>query len=195
MKNTMPLHIEYVPAAGLKPAEYNPRKHDKASADQLKDSIRRFGVVDPLVVNCAPGRENVVVGGHFRLEVLKELGMENVPAVYVNIPDIEQEKELNIRLNKNTGEFDWNLLANFSERFLKDVGFSSEELDEVFGIDDQPEAFDLEKELEKLDNKGLCKLLNGSFKTLGFESASLIPTREEPHTFLPTPPSVRIQVQ
>lgn len=146
----MPLHIEYVPAAGLKPAEYNPRKHDKAAADQLKESISRFGVVDPLVVNCAPGRENVVIGGHFRLEVLKELGMEKVPAVYINIPDIEQEKELNIRLNKNTGEFDWDLLANFSEEFLKDVGFSSEELDEIFGADENPERFDLEKELKKL---------------------------------------------
>ncbi|MBU6500650.1 MAG: DNA modification methylase [Patescibacteria group bacterium] len=150
MKNTMPLHIEYVPAAGLKPAEYNPRKHDKAAADQLKESISRFGVVDPLVVNCAPGRENVVIGGHFRLEVLKELGMERVPAVYINIPDIKQEQELNIRLNKNTGEFDWDLLANFSEEFLKDVGFSSEEMDEIFGIDEHPEEFDLAKELQKL---------------------------------------------
>ncbi len=145
MKNNMPLHIEYVPAAGLKPAEYNPRKHDKAAADQLKESISRFGVVDPLVVNCAPGRENVVIGGHFRLEVLKDLGMEKVPAVYINIPDIEQEKELNIRLNKNTGEFDWDLLANFSEVFLRDVGFNSEELDEIFGIDEHPEEFDLAK--------------------------------------------------
>ena len=147
----MPLHIEYVPAAGLKPAEYNPRKHDKAAADQLKESISRFGVVDPLVVNCAPGRENVVIGGHFRLEVMKELGMEKVPAVYINISDIEQEKELNIRLNKNTGEFDWDLLANFSEVFLKDVGFDSEELDEIFGIDENPEEFDLAKELQKLN--------------------------------------------
>ena len=151
MSKDMPLHIEYVPAAGLKPAEYNPRKHDKAAADQLKESISRFGVVDPVIVNCAPGRENVVIGGHFRLEVLKELGMEKVPAVYINIPDIKQEQELNIRLNKNTGEFDWDLLANFSEVFLKDVGFDSEELDEIFGVDEHPEEFDLAKELQKLN--------------------------------------------
>ncbi len=166
MKNTMPLHIEYVPAAGLKPAEYNPRKHDKAAADQLKESISRFGVVDPLVVNCAPGRENVVIGGHFRLEVLKELGMEKVPAVYINIPDIEQEKELNIRLNKNTGEFDWDLLANFSEVFLKDVGFASEELDEIFGIDEHPEEFDLAKELQKLQIEKI-EVQKGDVYTLG----------------------------
>jgi DNA modification methylase len=46
----------------------------------------------------------------------------------VNIPDIEKEKELNIRLNKNTGEFDYDLLANFDEDFLKDIGFDEKEL-------------------------------------------------------------------
>ncbi len=56
MQNDMQLHIKYVSAIGLKPAEYNPRKHDKVAADQLKESIRRFRVVDPLVVNSAPGR-------------------------------------------------------------------------------------------------------------------------------------------
>ena len=70
--------------------------------------------------------------------------------IYVNIPDIEREKELNIRLNKNTGDWNWNLLANFNEDFLSDVGFGSEELDEVFGIDENPEIFDLQKELQKL---------------------------------------------
>ncbi len=80
----------------------------------------------------------------------KELGIKTVPVVYLNIPDVEKEKELNIRLNRNTGEFDWNLLADFGEEFLKDVGFSSEELDDIFGIVEEPEQFDLEKELAKL---------------------------------------------
>ena len=118
------IDIKYVDIKLLKPAEYNPRKHDKAAAEQLKESITRFGAVDPLIVNQAPGRENIVVGGHFRLEVLKELKYTEAPVVYVNIPEIEREKELNIRLNKNTGEFDWDLLAKFDESFLSQVGFS-----------------------------------------------------------------------
>ena len=73
--------------------------------------------------------------------------------VYVNIPDIEKEKELNLRLNKNTGEFDWGLLAKFDEAFLADVGFTTEEMDEIFPVEETPEQFDLEKELEKLDIK------------------------------------------
>ena len=144
------IKIEYVSVNTLKSAEYNPRKWDKEAESQLKESIGKYGIVDPLLVNSAEERKNIVIGGHFRLSVIKELGITDVPVVYINIPDIEKEKELNIRLNKNTGEFDWDLLANFDESFLANVGFSSEERDEIFAIEETPEQFDLEKELNKL---------------------------------------------
>ncbi len=162
------IRIEYVSIDILKSAEYNPRKWDKEAENQLKESITKFGVVDPIIVNGAENRKNVVIGGHFRLSTMKELGMKKVPIVYLNIPDIEKEKELNIRLNKNTGEFDWNLLAKFDESFLSAVGFSSEELDDIFATEDEPEQFDLEKELKKLNinkiniQKGDVYELNGS---------------------------------
>ncbi len=145
------LQIVEVPITELRAAEYNPRKHSKEQRDQLKESIIRFGLVDPIIVNGAEERRGVVIGGHFRLEVAKELGYSAVPIIFVNIPDIEKEKELNLRLNKNTGEFDLELLAQFDESFLKDVGFDSEDLDDIFPKEDNPEIFDLEKELEKLD--------------------------------------------
>lgn len=146
------ISVRYVPVNDLHPAPYNPRTWSKEAKDALRESIKRFGFVDPILCNDAPGRENTIIGGHFRVEIAKELGIETVPVVYIRIPDLEREKELCIRLNKNTGEFDWDLLAKFSEDFLKDVGFSSEELDRVFDLDDvTPEQFDLEKELEKLD--------------------------------------------
>ena len=97
------LRVVYVPASNLKPAVYNPRRwSDKAFAD-LKESIMTFGTVDPIIVNGAPNRRNIVIGGHFRLAVAKDLGIQEVPVVYLNIPDEEREKELNLRLNKNTG--------------------------------------------------------------------------------------------
>lgn len=145
------LAIQYVAVNALKPATYNPRTWDDTAKSQLKASIKKFGMVDPIICNSAPKRKNIVIGGHFRLEVAKELKFETVPVAYVNIPDIEKEKELNLRLNKNTGEFDWDLLAKFNEGFLADIGFSSEELDEAFGPNDIPEIFDLQKELQKLD--------------------------------------------
>lgn len=140
-----------VPINNLVSPDYNPRKHDDIAKEQLKQSIMRFGIVDPLVANSSPARKNIIIGGNFRWEVIKELGYKTVPVVYVDISDLDKEKELNIRLNKNTGEFDWDLLAKFDESLLTDIGFSSNELDNIFHVEDIPEEFDLEKELKKLD--------------------------------------------
>jgi len=145
------LSVHYVPVSSLKQASYNPRKWSTEARTQLKESISRFGLVDPIIVNSAPNRENIIVGGAFRWVVAKELGFKEVPVVYLNIPDIEKEKELNLRLNKNIGAWDFDLLAGFDESFLSDIGFTSEDLDKIFALDEIPEVFDLEKELEKLD--------------------------------------------
>jgi DNA modification methylase len=133
------IKIEYVNPAILKPSEYNPRKASQAQVEQLTESIKRFGLVDPIIANSAPTRKNIVIGGHFRLRIAQDLKHKTVPVVYVNIPDIKQEQELNIRLNKNTGEFDYDLLANFDESLLKDIGFDSKELDVIFQVDQKPE--------------------------------------------------------
>jgi DNA modification methylase len=149
------LNIVYVPLETLIPSDYNPRTWDKEAERQLKESITRFGIVDPLLVNDAPERRNIVIGGHFRLAVLKEMKIETVPVVYITIADLEKEKELNIRLNKNTGAFDWSALASFGDIFLGDIGFSSAEIDKIFEVEDTPEQFDLKKELDKLDIKNI----------------------------------------
>jgi len=162
------IKIVEVPIGELRASEYNPRKHSKEQIEQLKESIKRFGLVDPIISNSFSERKNIIIGGHFRFEVAKQIGMLSVPVVYVSIADIDKEKELNIRLNKNTGEFDLDLLAEFDEAFLSDIGFDSEDLDDIFPIEDNSEQFDLEKELEKLNiqninvQKGDIYELNGS---------------------------------
>jgi DNA modification methylase len=145
------LQIIEVEVNKLIPSDYNPRKWDETAITNLKESIRKFGMVDPIIVNCSQGRKNIVIGGHFRLMIAKKLGYKKVPVVYLNIADVEKEKELNLRLNKNTGDWDWNLLAKFNEEALSNIGFSSEELDSIFNLDLEPEKFDLQKELEKLN--------------------------------------------
>lgn len=160
------INIAYVPISELKPAEYNPRKWNEETTKQLTESIRKFGFVDPIIVNSADNRKNIVIGGHFRLKVAKKLGYKQAPVVLVNIPDINREKELNIRLNKNTGEWDWKLLTNFDESFLANIGFSSEDLDEIFQIDETPEEFNLEKELQKLDIRKI-EIKKGDVYNLG----------------------------
>lgn len=149
---TNKLHVVDVPVSELKLTEYNPRKWSDAQKKELQESLQRFGVVDPIIVNGAENRKNIIIGGHFRFTVLKELGYAEVPVIYLQIPDIEKEKELCIRLNKNQGEFDLELLAQFDESFLQDIGFDSEELDTVFDDNEiKEEQFDLKKELDKLN--------------------------------------------
>lgn len=154
MSNSNPqLKVEYIPVTALKENEYNPKKFSKESLESIKDSIVAFGFVDPLVVNGASTRKNILIGGHARLKIAKELGYETVPIVYVNIPVLEKEKELNLRLHKNQGDFDFELLAKFDESFLSTIGFSSQELDEVFKEENDVEQFNLQKELEKMNIK------------------------------------------
>ena len=132
------LSITYVPIDSLRHAEYNPRISDEGTRAPVRESIQRHGIQDPLLVNNAPGREGIIIAGNLRYDVLKELGYTEVPIVFATVADLEREKDLCLRLNKAVGDWDWNLLAEFDETFLADIGFSSEELDEMFALQDMP---------------------------------------------------------
>ena len=130
------INIQYYKANDLIMAEYNPRQLTKDQYAQLKDSLTRFGLVDPLIVNKHKSRKNILVGGHQRLKIAKEMGMDKIPCVEVDLP-LDQEKELNIRLNKNVGEWDYDSLANyFDVGELMEWGFSNDELQ---FYEDEPE--------------------------------------------------------
>lgn len=144
------LKVEYVSVDTLKFADYNPRKISEKDLEGLITSLSEFGTVDPLLINGFPERKGIVIGGNQRLLALKKMGYKKVPVIYLYIKELEREKELNIRLNRNQGEWNFDLLAKFDESLLSNIGFTSEELDEVFDIDPTPEEFSLEKELEKL---------------------------------------------
>ena len=116
------------PIGALIFAEYNPRQLTKDQYKGLRDSIERFGLVDPIIVNKHKDRKNIVVGGHQRLRIAKELGYKSVSCVEVELTP-EKEKELNIRLNKNVGEWDYDALANhFDVGELTEWGFTDDEL-------------------------------------------------------------------
>ena len=110
-------------------AEYNPRELTKEQENQLTDSLKRFGLVDPIIVNTHKDRKNILVGGHQRMKVWESMGNETIPTVEVNL-NLEKEKELNIRLNKNTGQFDMELIQeHFETDDLIEWGFNAEELE------------------------------------------------------------------
>ncbi len=85
------INVEYVDISSLKPSEYNPRKWSEIQKKHLKKSISQFGNIDPIIANKFKDRENIVIGGHFRLETCKELGHLTIPVVYVSLP-IEKRK-------------------------------------------------------------------------------------------------------
>lgn len=146
------LKVIYIPVKDLKPSSYNPRKWSNEAISGLKQSIKKFGLIDPIIANSAINRKNIVIGGHFRLEIAKQLGFVEVPVVYVNIPDIEKEKELNLRLNRNTGDWNFELLKNFDIEMLMDIGFDNNDLSKIWdeNLETEDDNFDTEKELEKI---------------------------------------------
>ncbi len=127
LANEMVIH--YINVEDLVPADYNPRRISPEDRRNIKASLEKFGFAEPVVVNQNPRRKNIIVGGHQRVTVAKEdLGYTEVPCVFVNL-DLEHERELNVRLNKNRGRWDNDKLQqNFDFEFLKDIGFSNSEL-------------------------------------------------------------------
>ena len=118
------MQIEKIKINKLKPAEYNPRQITTKQYNDLKESIRKFDLVDPIIVN----KDMTVIGGHQRLKVCKDLNYKDVDCVILDLSK-EQERELNIRLNKSGGEWDMDILANeFEIEELKDWGFKEIEL-------------------------------------------------------------------
>ena len=105
------MKIESVKISELKFAEYNPRTISKKQFKDLKKSLEEFGLVNPIVINSNEDRKNVIIGGHQRARAWEDLGNNHILTYAVNLP-IEKEMKLNLRLNKNGGKFDDDLLLN-----------------------------------------------------------------------------------
>ena len=123
--------VETVKIDDLISPNYNPRHITPEALESLKQSIDEFGYIDPLIVN----RVNMhVVGGNQRLECLKALDYKEVEVIFINEPDINREKVINIRLNNSSGDWDIGKLDNiFNELELTGfdlslTGFATENL-------------------------------------------------------------------
>lgn len=128
--------LQIISASKLKPAAYNPRKKLKPGDreyEKIKDSITEFGFADPLVVNS----DMTIIGGHQRLTVAMDLGYTEVPCAVVDVDKV-REKALNIALNKITGAWDENLLADLladlqnSDFNTAFTGFEPPEMEALF---------------------------------------------------------------
>lgn len=102
---------------------YNPRKLSENERRDLEKSVTEFGTVVPIVLNIG-SRANVIIGGEQRIKVYADLGIEDVECMVPSRElSLEEERELNLRLNKNTGSWNEELLKEFDMNLLLDVGF------------------------------------------------------------------------
>ncbi len=143
------MQIIEMKTADLKPYPYNTKKHDQTQVDNVAESIKEFGFVQPLVVD----GDNVVVIGHCRLLRAKKLKMKTVPCFRAEELTEEQTRKLRILDNK-TNESPWDF--DFLESELADLDLSnydldfnidfSAEVDDAPIVEDEPPEVDEEKE-------------------------------------------------
>jgi len=121
----------------LKPHPKNPRHLSRIQHCELKTSLEKFGLADKPIINL----DNTIIGGHQRIKILKELGNKEIEVLVPERSLDEKEvEELCVRLNKNVGDWDWEILANeFEINDLIDWGFTEKDLEFVLDEIDEEE--------------------------------------------------------
>ena len=149
------MKIQTMKVSELKFAPYNPRKIADKELAKLKRSISEFGYVEPIVWN---KRTGFVVGGNQRLKILRELGIEEVDVVVVDLDDAK-EKALNVALNKISGEWDFIKLKDVltdidtGDFDIELTGFDLDEIENLITFDKEPEEdnFDADAAIDEIE--------------------------------------------
>lgn len=147
------MNVENLRLNDLIPYENNAKRHDKKQINNVAESIKEYGFVQPIVVD----KNNIVVIGHCRLEASKKLGLESVPCVRVEELTDEQVKALRIADNK-TNESKWDMDALAAE--LEELDFSDFDFDFGFDTDAEEKTEIVEDEAPEVDeeNEPITKL-------------------------------------
>ena len=137
------MEIKNIKTEQLVPYDKNTKKHDKTQINNVAESIKQYGFVQPIVID----KDNVVVIGHCRLLAAKKLKMKEVPCVCVEDLTEEQVKALRIVDNKsNESEWDFDFLADE----LLEIDLSAFDFD--FGIEEEEQETEIvEDEAPEVD--------------------------------------------
>lgn len=143
--------IEERDVKDLLPADYNPRRMTDQERKDLEASIDEFGSAVPLVVNIGK-RDNILIGGHQRASIYLDKGITKTK---VAVPNREltmaEEKKLNLRLNKNTGGWDFEKLGAIDLETLVEVGFGEEELSTLWDdVDMIEDSFNVNRAMKEI---------------------------------------------
>lgn len=129
------MQIEYLKTSSIKPYEKNAKKHDKKQVNNVAESIKQFGFVQPVVVD----KNNNIIIGHCRLEAAKKLHLDEVPCVLVDDLTDEQVKKLRLLDNKlNESEWDIDLIAEE----IAELDFDDFDVDWELPEDEETETYE-----------------------------------------------------
>lgn len=115
------MNLKHYKLSDINPAKYNPRKITDKELSGLTESIKKFGFIDPVIMNIRGGK-NILVGGHQRLRVAEILKIKEIPVVEVDL-SISEEKALNVALNSPTlsGKYDEEILSGLLDEIKIDL--------------------------------------------------------------------------
>ena len=156
----MSLKIDYIKIEELKPYKNNAKIHTTEQIEQIKKSIKDYGMNDPIGV----WKDNTIIEGHGRLEACKQLGYEEVPIIRLeNLTDEERRAYTLIhnQTTMNTG-FNIELLNNELEDItidLSDYGFEDFKLDEL----EEPKEI-VEDEIPEIEEDDIKSKLGDIYK-------------------------------
>jgi ParB-like chromosome segregation protein Spo0J len=97
-----------LPIDRVKPYARNAKRHPQEQIDEIKASIKRFGMDDPIGIW---GKENLIVEGHGRLEACKQLGIPTVPCIRLDHLTKEERKAYTLAHNKTNMDSGWDFTA------------------------------------------------------------------------------------
>jgi DNA modification methylase len=134
-------HNEKRKVNDLIPYEQNPRKMSEQEVENLKESIDRFNLVEIPAIDL----DNKIIAGHQRMKILQMIGRgnEEIDVRVSNRKLTDDEfREYLLRSNKNTGSWDFDILANFDGAELLNVGFEQDEINSIFDLVVEPDEKD-----------------------------------------------------
>ncbi len=146
------ISIEYVDVKSLKFYPGNPRTFGEQEIQKVMGSFKDHGIINPLIVNSAPDRENIVLSGNLRLVAAQRLKLQKVPVVRICVSDPKKEKDILLKMNISNGSWDYDLLRSFDIDVVLEAGFKDFEISNIFddALEVSEDEFDAHKELERI---------------------------------------------
>lgn len=142
------MEIVNIKITDLKPYKKNAKKHPKKQVEYIANSIKEFGMNDPIGVY---GKENIIVEGHGRVEACKLLGIDTVPCIRLDHLTDEERRAYTLAHNKvSESDWDYDMIADEVDDLLQ---FDFEDFGFEF-VDETQNKIDTQKKVEGILNLG-----------------------------------------